>query len=543
MVKDTPSLGKIAAMVGFALSCFGLLLFLWLSFGGSIPLRPEGYRFTAKFPEASTLVEQADVRLAGVNVGKVRTRELDSKSGRTLVEIELEEKYSPIPRDTRAILRQKTLLGETYVELTPGDPERGILEDGQQLATANVKTTVELDEIYRIFDDRTRENFAKWIQEGSVVVSGDYGQDLNDAIGNLAPFATDGAKLLEILDDQAVAVRGTIKNTGRVFNALAAEEGQLSGLIQNGNETFDAIASRDDSLAETFEVFPTFLTESRTTLRRLARFSRDTRPLVNQLKGPVDDLGPTVRDLGDLAPDLERLFRDIDPLIRAANRGFPEGARFLKGAEPLFEAVHVFLPELNPILAYLSFSKVQVANFITVGGAALAGQGTGGYQGGNPRGAEHWLPQLALIDGKSFDRNTTRPGYDRGNAYVVPNAYERASAAGVIESFSCPSGSEQPDPKDTQLLSLSDLLGTGLDLTALTDLITDPLGLGGGGGGGVGGVLPAETPLDFFGVGAEPPCFIAPPSLFQNQKYPRLRRGQAPIVDAPRGLEGTEPVR
>ena len=41
MVKDAPSLGKIAAMVLFALSCFGLLLFLWLSFGGPIPLKPK----------------------------------------------------------------------------------------------------------------------------------------------------------------------------------------------------------------------------------------------------------------------------------------------------------------------------------------------------------------------------------------------------------------------------------------------------------------------------------------------------------------------
>ncbi|MDQ3434204.1 MAG: MlaD family protein, partial [Actinomycetota bacterium] len=308
MVKETPSFGRIAAMVGFALSCFGLLLFLWLSFGGSIPLRPEGYRFTAKFPEASTLVEQADVRLAGVNIGKAKTRELDKASGRTVVEMEVDEKYAPIPRDTRAILRQKTLLGETYVELAPGNPDAGMLEDGDQLANSNVNITVELDEIYRIFDEPTRENFAKWIQEGSVVVSGDYGEDLNDAIGNLAPFATDGARLLEILDDQEVAVRGTIKNTGRVFNALAAEEGQLRGLIENGNQTFAALASRDDALAETFEVFPTFLRETRTTLARLETFSRDTRPLVNQLKGPVDDLGPTVRDLGELAPDLERLF-------------------------------------------------------------------------------------------------------------------------------------------------------------------------------------------------------------------------------------------
>ena len=39
-------------MVVFALSCFGLLLFLWLAFGGPIPLKPKGYRVSASFAEA-----------------------------------------------------------------------------------------------------------------------------------------------------------------------------------------------------------------------------------------------------------------------------------------------------------------------------------------------------------------------------------------------------------------------------------------------------------------------------------------------------------
>ena len=37
-------------MVVFALSCFGLLLFLWLSFGGPVPLKPKGYRVTDRLP-------------------------------------------------------------------------------------------------------------------------------------------------------------------------------------------------------------------------------------------------------------------------------------------------------------------------------------------------------------------------------------------------------------------------------------------------------------------------------------------------------------
>ena len=91
MVKSTPSLGRIAAMVIFALSCFGLLLFLWLAFGGSIPLKPKGYRFQASFAEATQLAKEADVRISGVPVGKVKTIEPDTKTGRTTAVIEMEE--------------------------------------------------------------------------------------------------------------------------------------------------------------------------------------------------------------------------------------------------------------------------------------------------------------------------------------------------------------------------------------------------------------------------------------------------------------------
>ena len=56
MVKKAPGIGQITAMVLFTLSVFGLLLFLWIAFGGTTPLKPQGYRFKAAFPEAALLV-------------------------------------------------------------------------------------------------------------------------------------------------------------------------------------------------------------------------------------------------------------------------------------------------------------------------------------------------------------------------------------------------------------------------------------------------------------------------------------------------------
>ena len=69
MIKEAPSIGRIAAMVAFTLSCIALFLWMWLSFGGPIPLKAKGFRFEASFDEAALLVEQADVRISGLDVG------------------------------------------------------------------------------------------------------------------------------------------------------------------------------------------------------------------------------------------------------------------------------------------------------------------------------------------------------------------------------------------------------------------------------------------------------------------------------------------
>ncbi|MDX6686367.1 MAG: phospholipid/cholesterol/gamma-HCH transport system substrate-binding protein, partial [Baekduia sp.] len=232
MNKQVPSLGKILVMVGFALSCFGLLLFLWLAFGGPTPLKPQGYRFTVSFGEATQLAQEADVRISGVPVGKVKAIKTDAKTGRSDATIELQPAYAPLPDDAKAILRQKTLLGETYVELTPGTANAHKIPDHGHLKTAQVSPTVELDEIYRSFDPPTRRAFQVWMQTQAQAIKG-RGRDINDALGNLGPFAEDASQAVDILNRQEGAVRRLISNTGVVFGALTERGDQLRGLIQN----------------------------------------------------------------------------------------------------------------------------------------------------------------------------------------------------------------------------------------------------------------------------------------------------------------------
>src|SRR3954453_5814333 len=446
MQKQAPTLGRLLIMVGFALSCFGLLLFLWLAFGGPIPLSPKGYRFNTSFGEAKQLAQEADVRISGVSVGKVKTI-ATKEDGRSNVTIEMESKYAPVPKNTRATLRQKTLLGETYVELTPGDKSTGMLPENGTLPTAQVSPTVELDEIFRAFDRRTRDAFQTWMQSQATSFRG-RGRDINDAIGNLAPFAVDTDVLLRILDQQRNEVRGVVRDTGTVFNALTARDSELASLITNSNRVFSTTAERNEDLKALFRVLPTFQHESTLTVNRLTRFARNTNPLINDLHPAARELSPTLVQLSLLAPDAKALFTDLGPLITASEKGLPALESFLDQFRPFLGEFDTPLRQLNPILKYIGAYRNELRTFFA--NVPAATQATD--RPVNAKGPVHYLGTLNPTNPENLAQDPHHIGSNRNNAYELPGGYlglaknQRKS----YETRHCGNGtpSIQPDPAD-----------------------------------------------------------------------------------------------
>ena len=202
METRPPTVTRILVAAGFALSCFALALFLWITFGGPIPLKPEGYRFEVPFDEATQLAQESDVRISGVSVGKVKTIELGDR-GRRGGHGRARTRATRRSPPTRArSLRQKTLLGETYVELSPGSNEAEPLPEGGDLPTAQVSQSVQLDEIFRTFDARTRAAFSQWMQGAAGALRG-RGEDLGIALSSLDSFAAEADTALRILDSQS----------------------------------------------------------------------------------------------------------------------------------------------------------------------------------------------------------------------------------------------------------------------------------------------------------------------------------------------------
>jgi phospholipid/cholesterol/gamma-HCH transport system substrate-binding protein len=431
MQKTRPSFGRLALMAVFALSCFGILTFLWLSFGGPVPLAAKKYEVRIGFSEATTLAEQADVRISGVPVGRVQSKKLSGNYTEAVLRIDPE--YAPLPADTRAILRQKTLLGETYVELTPGNRDGPTLPDGDRLPQGQVAQTVQLDEIFRAFDPKTRVAFRTWLQDQGAAF-GNRGRDLSNALGNLTPFEQDTTTILQILNEQHDDVRKLVANTGTVFNALTARGDQLRSLIDNSNRVFQTTADRNARLQEIFTILPTFLDESRVTTTRVTAFAENANPLITQLRPAARELSPTLIQLRSLAPDLKGLFRDLDPLITASRRGLPAVRRILDDTVPLLRQVDPFLRNVNPILDWVGLYKHEIASFFSLDAAST--QAAQNSAGSNQ--PVHYLRTANPLNPENLGAYPTRLSTNRSNPYVAPLGY-RNHPLKVFGTYLCTS--------------------------------------------------------------------------------------------------------
>jgi phospholipid/cholesterol/gamma-HCH transport system substrate-binding protein len=439
MSKRAPSTTQLLVITAFALACFGILLFLWVTFGGPTPFKAKSYQVTVPFTEASQLAEQSDVRISGVDVGKVESIELGPNGHESVALLNIDDKYAPLPHGTRALLRTKTLLGETYVELTPGSKSEPVLEDGAELPAAQVAESVQLDEIFQAFNPETRRAFQTWMQEAAVAIEGQ-GQNLSYAIGNFEPTFKEFEGLFRVLNSQKLAVSKLFSNGAKTFEALRGREGELANLIRSSNELFKTTAGRDKEIEAIFRAFPTFEDESRLTVDRLQGFATNADPLSKQLVPVAEQLSPTLIKFGELAPEAKKLFEALPAVEREAPTGFPALRKlFRDDFPPLLRAVDPFVRNLNPLVTGLGLYKREVTAFF--GNLAVATNGELTETNAETGQKIHFLRAMGPITPESIASYPSRLAINRNSAYSEPGwAEEILHGLPSFNTANCSSG-------------------------------------------------------------------------------------------------------
>lgn len=78
------------------------------------------YQVFAEFTDVGTLKPGARVAMAGVTVGEVARVELDTDSYRARVTLEIRDEVDNIAMDSSAVIRTAGLVGDHYIEISPG---------------------------------------------------------------------------------------------------------------------------------------------------------------------------------------------------------------------------------------------------------------------------------------------------------------------------------------------------------------------------------------------------------------------------------------
>ena len=434
MVTQAPRRGVVLAAVAFTLSCLGLMIFVWTQFGGALPFAPQGYRVKALFSETGLLVPGADVRISGVNVGRVTA--VDSRGVDSLVTMQIAQQYSPVPADTRAILRQKTLLGEAYVELSPGHRSGRSLPDGGTLPSSQVARAQQLDQLLGSFGQPTRQDLNRFLSGGSAVLAGQAGQ-LSGAIGNLDPAVADLWRITTSLDAQRGGLRSLIRHSASVLQTLGQRSNDLQTLVLAGDKVLSATASRDAALSATVDRLPGFLSQLRRTLGQLGITLTLARPSVVLLRQSAPLLRPALSDVITLSGPALAVLHGAPRLLHDAVVALPAITRFTNVFHPALDALLPAVRQITPIIDFIGIYRQELVTAMANLSASLEATAPARTNGWPDRpGSASYLRAISMVGNETPFGQSVREPTNRNNTDFAPGELAYLARGGLL-SASC----------------------------------------------------------------------------------------------------------
>jgi phospholipid/cholesterol/gamma-HCH transport system substrate-binding protein len=369
---------KIAALIAFTVVCLLTFVYLLHSAGGNLGFGAV-YRVGALMPDTFNLVQNSDVRSAGVTIGRVESVNPDGQVA--LVKFVVDKQgQEPFYRDATVQVRTKTLVGESYLDVNPGTPAAGKLPSGGVLPLSAAQQAVPLEKVLSMFDPATRDEVRRNLTGLGLGLKA-HGTDLNELFGQLLPTVAKGGTLVNVLEPQRQQLAALIDDSGTAMQALGERSSQFRTLVVDAKATAEAVASRDAQLRATLDQLPSTLAQARQTVGQLSNFSVSATPVFRQLRLASADLVPAIRDLAPSAADARVLFRQLDPFLAAAQ---PLLSQLRPAATKLATVVlplDAVLRQANPAVGYLRAYSQEFGSFFSNVNAAVASKDALGNRG------------------------------------------------------------------------------------------------------------------------------------------------------------------
>jgi phospholipid/cholesterol/gamma-HCH transport system substrate-binding protein len=305
---------RVAAVAALAVAVVVVAVIL---LGGS----GDGYTVNARFENASQLVKGNLVQVAGAQVGKVQKISI-TDDGQAQVRFSVSEDYAPLKRGTIAVVRQTSLSGiaNRYIDLQQGPATNENVPDGGLVAAEDTESTVDIDQLFNIFDPETRKNTRKVI-EGFADMTEGHTAEANEALKYLNPALSASARFFDELSRNDDELERFVVQTAELVTDVSAKREDLAGIVQHFGAVSNTLAQRDAALGESINRLPEFLRKSNTTFVNLRAALDDLDPLVEESKPVVRALRPLLNQLRPFARDARPTLRDLARTLRAPGAG------------------------------------------------------------------------------------------------------------------------------------------------------------------------------------------------------------------------------
>jgi phospholipid/cholesterol/gamma-HCH transport system substrate-binding protein len=203
------------------------------------------YVVTAYFTDAAGIKSGDDVKVAGLEAGKVGAIEI----GDGVVSVELKVNQGvELSSDSKAEIAVETLLGKKTVVLFDGNGEEP-LADGDEIAVEDTVTPIELVDIadtsVRLLEESDADALETFMEEVSKITSGKREQ-ITTLVNGLG-------ETLAAVDERKAELASLIDSLRIVSTTFAERDGTLVNLIDNFDVVLGNLAERTDDLVTLLE--------------------------------------------------------------------------------------------------------------------------------------------------------------------------------------------------------------------------------------------------------------------------------------------------
>ena len=118
----------VETVIGAVVLAFATIFLVFAYRTADVNTGSNGIVLTAAFDNVDGLNVGSDVRMSGIKVGAITAQTLDPKTYRAVLKISIDEDIK-LPEDSSAKITSSSLLGNNYLQLSPGGSD-DMLKDG-----------------------------------------------------------------------------------------------------------------------------------------------------------------------------------------------------------------------------------------------------------------------------------------------------------------------------------------------------------------------------------------------------------------------------